>query len=180
MSDGTPASNLNELISSGPEEVRIWLAALRAGTIDPKQWNLLYLRSYLSNKAVQELSLEWLAVAIEFLEYIAESIGGKEGEDHLMRAMSVRAHFISHMGVHASQELLQLEPIAEWFLANLPLTLEEAATKSARWTELPIEEIRVLRLMKNRLRVFLPLANGALLDAYPAIKAWLTIRSKLP
>jgi hypothetical protein len=188
MSDGTenPTSpSLDALISSGPEGVRIWLAALRAGTVDPKQWNLLVLGSDLSRKAREEWTVPWLAVAVEFHGYLAQSIGGWSGELRLITAMSLRAHFILRMGVDAREELLQLAPIAEWFLGSLPLTLEEAVAKSAvakstHWTDLPMEEIRALRAIKNRLGVFQQLDKGSLLNAYPAIQAWLAIRAKLP
>jgi hypothetical protein len=183
MSDPTenpPASNLDALLSSGPEGVRIWLAGLRAGTVDPKQWNLLVLGSDLNNKALKEWSVPWLAVAVDFKEYLEQSIGGWSGEIHLITAMSLRTRFILRMGVDAGEELLQLAPIVEWFLGSLPLKLEEAVAKSAHWIDLPIDEIRALRGIKNRLSAFQHLNKSSLLDAYPAIQAWLAIRGKLP
>jgi hypothetical protein len=192
MSDGTensPASRLDALICSGPEGVGIWLAAVRAGTVDPKQWNLLALGSDLYRKAREEWSVPWLAVTVEFHGYLAQSMGGWSGEQRLITAMHLRTQFIHRMGVDAREELLQLAPIAEWFLGSLPLTLEEAVAKSAHWrSDLPIEErrafpikeLRALRHIKNRLGVFQQLDQGSLLNAYPAIQAWLAIRANLP
>jgi hypothetical protein len=174
MSESTedrPASNLDDLVSSGPEGVRIWLAALRAGTVDPKEWNLLVLGSALNRKVREEGTLPWLAVGVEFQRYLAQSIGGWSGERHLITAMSLRTQFILRMGVDAREELLQLEPIVEWFLGSLPLTLEETVAKSAHWIDLPVEEIRALRGIKNRLGVFQQSDNDSLLNAYPAIAA---------
>ena len=181
-----PSPSLDALISSGPEEVRIWLAALRAGTVDPKQWNLLILGQDLCRKAREEWSVSWLRVAVELYEYLAQSIGGSSGELRLITAMHLRTLFILRMGgVDAREELLQLAPITEWFLGSLPLTLEQAVAKSAvvksaRWTDVPMEEIRALRAIKNRLGVFERLEEGGLLNAYPDIQAWLAIRAKLP
>jgi hypothetical protein len=188
MSDRTenpPSPSLDALISSGPEEVRIWLAALRAGTVDPKQWNLLVLGPDLCRKAREEWSVPWLRVVVEFYGYLAQSIGGSPGEQGLITAMHLRTQFILRMGVDVREELLQLAPITEWFLGSLPLTLEQAVAKSAvaksaHWTDLPIEEIRALRAIKNRLGVFERLDKGNLLNAYPDIQAWLAIRAKLP
>lgn len=178
-------NRLDALISSGPEEVRIWLAALRAGTVDPKQWNLLILGQDFCRKAREEWSVPWLRVAVEFHEYLAQSIGGSSGELRLIMAMHLRTLFILRMGVDVREELLPLAPIAEWFLGSLPLSLKQAVAKSAvakstHWTDLPIEEIRALRAIKNRLGVFERLDEGGLLNAYPDIQAWLAIRAKLP
>src|SRR5262245_56694727 len=108
MSAGTknsPAAKLDALISSGPEGVGAWVAAVRAGTVDPKQWNLLILGSDLYAKAREEWSVPWLAVAVEFLEYLAQSMGGWSGEQRLIQAMYLRTQFIHRMGVDAREEL---------------------------------------------------------------------------
>jgi hypothetical protein len=46
----------------GPEAVGIWLEAMRAGAVDPNQWNLLVLGSKLCSKAREAMSIPWLAI----------------------------------------------------------------------------------------------------------------------
>jgi hypothetical protein len=182
-------SKLEALISSGPEGVGIWLEAVRAGTVDPDQWNPLLLGSKLCSKAREEMSIPWLAIAVQFNEYLAQSIGGWSGEMRLILAMYLRTHFIRRLGIDPREELLQPAPIVEWFLDSLPMTLEEAVAKSAHWRSdlpieerraFPIEELRALRGIKNRSKVLQQLDQGGSLDAYPTIQAWLAIRETLP
>jgi hypothetical protein len=181
------SADLEGLISSGPDATRALLAALRAGTIKPSQVNTPGLAFLVASTARETLSVPWLSVANEIYEYLAQEIGGWTGEEQIRSAMLLRAYFIDRLGVDEREKLLQVGPIADWFLTSLPRTLEEAVAGSKRWKALPsaekmnqIEEVRVPRGIKNRLFVCELLEKSDLLGEYPAIKAWLAIHPELP
>jgi hypothetical protein len=94
--------------------------------------------------------------------------------------MMLRASLIRHIGAKQGDAILDPAAIVNWFFDNLPLSREEAEQQACNWQNLPIEQIKTLRQIKNRLSVLDLLAEQHLLDAYPELTGWLTLHDRLP
>ena len=169
------------LIASGPASVADWFRALRAGRLDEWQdsWPLTVAEGA-SHLARENLDTAWLAVAIEILEDLARSQPEREREANLLSAMNLRGYFIAHLGVDRTGGLLDPAILVRWFSRETEISLDVAREKATRWTRLDVQEIRVLRDIKNRLGVFVELERLGILAPYPELQAWLALRDLLP
>lgn len=163
------------LLDTGPAGVRRWMDG---GAGANKATVLLGIAQGAASCARSTLSLDWLEVAIELYERLAQVEG--KGEAGLLAAMHLRAYFIVRLGAGEAHPLLNVSALAEWFRRLAPFSPEEAAARAERWTERPIEQIRELRDLKNRLAVFEELNKAGLLNQLPDIRDWLAIRKQLP
>ena len=89
----------------------------------------------------------------------------------MLSAMHLRSFFIERFAPNPDDEVLRLEGVVAWFRQGLPVSYDQATRLAAHWDRLPIEEIRALRDIKNRLAVFAELGPTGWLDAFPDVKA---------
>lgn len=102
--------------------------------------------------------------------------------------MTLRAWFISRIGSRAGDPILDKEIILGWFTAEQKLSLAEAKERAARWKNtrlpindrLPLNEVRELRGIKNRLRIIKTLQECGELPQDSYLNEWLEIRRSLP
>jgi len=102
--------------------------------------------------------------------------------------MKLRGWFIAKLGPKVGDNLLDPIAIKRYFLDNLPYSLEETHGKLKQWKNkdlplgdrLPIEEIRKLRAIKNRLVPVKQISDCDVVSADPQLRNWLAIQEDLP
>jgi hypothetical protein len=146
----------------------------------PQSWSLLGLAEAAAQRARADLSLEWLATALEIFEGLAQSEGGRRGESHLLAAMHLRAYFLKALATDTIHDLLSVQPLVDWFRDRVDLPQDEILQKTMKWEDLPVNDILKLRDLKNRIAVFEQLAATSYLNEYEDIRQWLSLRSQLP
>jgi hypothetical protein len=167
----TPVPTIAELISRGPQAVRDAVPAFG---------NLLGLAQSAAMRARAQLNPDWLHAAVEAYEALAQRERGRSAATSLADSALLRAYFIAHAGVADDDELRQITPLITWFNSVTTLSPEEAEARAARRDLLDPSQRLELRDIKNRLAVFAVLAPRGLLDQFPEILRWLSLRPKLP
>ncbi|GAB4296367.1 MAG: hypothetical protein Fur0025_33880 [Oscillatoriaceae cyanobacterium] len=136
-------------------------------------------RSYEANTT----DIKWAEIATTIYERLAAIADKKKsgsGESLRISAMMLRAGMIDKFGVVSYHPILDINIIFQWFRQNLKLSCEEVEKKAANWRILPVEEIRELRKLKNRLQVISAINDSHKFGLEPDIKAWLSLRKLLP
>jgi hypothetical protein len=133
-----------------------------------------------ATRARREADTEWANVALYAYE-MWSALTTDENVVHSSRssAMNLRAYFIRLMGPDSGEEVLDARALVAMFEDGLGGTPEEVADKARDWTKLPVEEIRQLRHLKNRITP-MELLDRDLLKEYPQVQRWMSIKSLLP
>ncbi len=130
-----------------------------------------------------QTNIKWAEIATKIYERlaaIADKSKSGSGESLRISSMMLRAGMIDKFGVVDHHPVLDINIILQWFRQNLKLSCEEVEKKAANWRVLPVEEIRELRQLKNRLQVISAINDSNKFGLEPEIKAWLSLREKLP
>ena len=125
----------------------------------------------------------WAEVATAIYDRLAEAAEQKKpgsGESLRISSMMLRAGAIAKYGIIPNDSVLDVNLILQWFWDNIKESREDVEQKAANWKMLPIEEMRELRQLKNRLKVIAALASGDKYVLDEQLKAWLSLREKLP
>jgi hypothetical protein len=187
-------SVFNSLKDKGPEAWREYLRPIEQGK-SMTALSMLVVYPYAAGLARDQGSLEWAEVAVRAAELEARHHSGIEREDALLWAMQLRSWFISKLGSRTNHFILDKEIILLWAMEGVNLSVEAAKEKAAslgdrlaglkhstdpRDKQDVLEDLRLLRRMKNRLNVVRVLADrGELPDDSPLYK-WLELREQLP
>jgi hypothetical protein len=106
--------------------------------------------------------------------------------------MYLRANMIARLGDVPGHPVLDTSRVTDWFREGLPMPLGEAERAAAEWrerldagkvgemTDAEVEKVRRLRQVKNRLGVIRHLVERGGLTPDPELRAWLTLRERLP
>jgi hypothetical protein len=102
--------------------------------------------------------------------------------------MLLRAWFIAALGSIEGDHLLDIKTVTDSFVAELPCPLEDALEKIKQWqkedlplaSRLPIEDVRKLRNVKNRLVGIKLLLDAGILPTDSSLHQWIVIREELP
>jgi hypothetical protein len=177
--------NDNELLSyltqQEPLQVQSWLKQVLQNQLKiPDHFNWLGLAEMASLKARVNNDLNWAKVAVHIYDHLEQTAEAREKIALSLSSMNLRAYFIKRFGVIHEDSVLDLNRLIYWFVAGLPLTINQAIEKAEHWTELSIEEIRELRDIKNQLAVFEQLTSNKLLENHLELNNWLKLKSKLP
>ncbi|KYC35939.1 hypothetical protein WA1_48900 [Scytonema hofmannii PCC 7110] len=181
MNNSGATQLLNYLAQQEPMEVQNWFEQVLQHQLEvPSHFNWLGLAEAASLNARVKNDLNWAKVAVHIYDYLEQTADSREKMALSLSSMNLRAYFIGKFGVVRGDVVLDLSRIVQWFIAGLPLSIEQATEDANRWMDLTIERIRALRDLKNQLAVFEGLANNNLLENYPELNNWLQLRSKLP
>ena len=181
----------NQILQQDAESAWAWLQNILARDSDlPAEFNWLGLAEAAADNAYASSSYEanttdikWAEIATtiyERLAAIADKAKSGSGESLRISAMMLRAGMIDKFGVVSDHPVLDINIIFQWFRQNLKLSCEEVEKKAANWRVLPVEEIRELRQLKNRLQVISAINDSNKFGLEPDIKAWLSLRKQLP
>ncbi|UWZ82489.1 hypothetical protein [Occallatibacter riparius] len=188
-------SIMNALKDKGPEA---WSAYLRRFEDDPQLTSRLSMQvifHYAAPLAKDRESLDWGEVAVRAAELEARNCSGVEHENALLWAMNLRSWFICKMGSRSGHLVLDKEIILRWISEGLPLSVQPAREKAARFgatltrgkvssdskgTQLIADDLRLLRRIKHRLNVAKVLQDCGQLTSDPELDEWLEIRELLP
>jgi hypothetical protein len=182
------AISANELAQQSPEHIREWIEAVRPDRVAaPGDLNWRGLAYSAARNAAQAAdrgnkddALAWAGVAIAAYGYLAgvhPSVNASEDE---RSAMFVRADIIGRLGVVPGHPVLDPATIERWFVDRLPLPLEDATAMTKDWMKLPVDEIRKLRGIKNRLAVIQALNEDGVLTEREDLRRWMALRDRLP
>lgn len=179
-------TSVKDLLKQEPAELYNWLKAVREGTntvTEDVNWWLGIAQSATS-KATKEtdakVKLQWAEIALLVYEYLAEDLDRTSRDSFETSAMMFRALMVSQLGINFENPVLNPNLVEDWFFKRLPLSIEEAANKAANWPERPIEEIRQLRRIKNRLLVIKELRKEGYLKDNAELSKWIEISESLP
>ena len=87
---------------------------------------------------------------------------------------------IGRLGAVPGHPVLDPAIIERWFIDRLPLSLEDATAMTKDWMELPVDEIRKLRGIKNRLAAIQALNEDGVLTEREDLRRWMALRDRLP
>ncbi len=167
-----------------PKIILSWLINALSGQLTPNQdINWLSLAEIASFKANQNNDLKWAEISIKIYDYLAEKSDKKKrgsGESFKLSAMMLRSLMMQRLGTSVNDEILDINIILAWFKDSLNLSFKDVLIKTENWRTLPIENIRELRQIKNRLKVIQGLAESDHITLDKFFCQWLDLLPKLP
>lgn len=175
-------------ITRNPAQAEAWLTQIEGkGSSDPSSENVLTIADYAQGTARDHLDTAWAKVAVHAYELRARLVP-EFAQSAVDKAMKLRGWFIAKLGPKVGDNLLDPTAIKSYFLDNLPYSLEETHEKLKQrknkdlplGDRLPIEEIRKLRAIKNRLVPVKQIADCDVVPADPQLRNWLAIQEDLP
>jgi hypothetical protein len=187
-------STFNSLKNEGPQA---WLAYLRPFEEGESTsvLSMLLIYPHAAGLAKDQGSLEWAEVAVRAAELDARNHSGTEREDALLRAMRLRAWFISKLGSRPNDLILDKAIILRWAMDGVDISVHTAKEKALSIGERIValktssnpedkqhvlEDLRLLRRMKHRLNVVRVLADSGELPGDSPLSKWLEIHQLLP
>lgn len=184
---------LDKLSLREASEIREWLTNVNLGkAIVPKDFNWLGLADRAAFKARQlgnfnKNNLIWAKIAVEIYEKLARDNGGQEC---LQRsAMMLKTYLIIQVGSDVDPDFLNVARIVDWFFDNLKITYDEVLKRIEYWQksaksteEMPdyVNNLRLLRKIKTRLKVIALLADYNKISINQELNNWLSLMEKLP
>jgi hypothetical protein len=171
-------TQLEQFLLLGSERLGIWLADIEAGVIErPSNNRILGVAEHAEFRAKRDQSHDWGYVAVRAYGLV-----------NVLKAMRLRAWFISKMGAEPGSSIRDSNIILDWFIQEIPFSMEVARQKCDEWNrnDLPLTErlsvadLRVLRGIKNRLGPIQALAETGQVPSDSACLKWLEIRRRLP
>ncbi|MCW6049327.1 hypothetical protein K4039_04325 [Lyngbya sp. CCAP 1446/10] len=190
MTQSPPTVSIDRILEQNRKSVLAWVKnTLSAQTTVPQDFNWLLLADVSSAKARKGennaglFDRTWAEVATAIYDRLAEAAEQKKpgsGESVRISSMMLRAGAIAKYGIVPNDSVLDVNLILQWFWDNIKDSREDVEQKAGNWQTLPIEEIRELRQLKNRLKVIAALASSDKYVLDEELKAWLLLRDKLP
>jgi hypothetical protein len=181
MNQSQATQLLSNLLQQPPTQVQNWIRSVWIGQQRaPEKFNWLGLADAAALRARSQQDLSWAKVASMLYERLADEADLSGREKYIESAMQLKAYMITKIGPVPGDSVLDINQILHWFFENLKFSPEEATQKSTVWKTLSIEDIRELRLLKNRLSVLTLLVNSGKIKPNQELSAWLLLRNKLP
>ena len=188
--ESEPQLSLQAMMSEGPEWLDSYLRQVAEGKITPHA--MLGIQAGATSRAHTEDSLQWAAIAVRAAHLHALQDGGEHRASALLKAMLLRAWFISRMGSKPGHPILDRDIILDWFKAETELSLTAVKEKSARCKNTTVgnltpselldfrNELIKLRNIKGRIGVLRMLADSHELPDTPALNEWLEVSNEIP
>jgi hypothetical protein len=176
------------MLNQGTARLSEWLTKIESGVEPQPLGNLLLgLGEGAAGYAREKESLEWAIVATRAYQ-LESSPGTPERESATLKAMHLRAWFISKVSTTPGNPILDKEIILEWFERRLKYSFEEVLQKIAKWEQttqpldqrLPLSEVLELRGIKSRLSPIRILSECNEIPSNSELHRWLEIQRRLP
>jgi hypothetical protein len=133
-------------------------------------------------KANLNADLEWAEVAIRIYEWLASRANDEDiRHSDLSSAMSLRVSMINkkHQTI-PDHIVLDSQRIVNWFYSKLNMRYDEVVHKVENWRVLPLDQIRTLKRIKNRLSILKSLIAKGYIQSDGSLRAWLELYPGLP
>jgi hypothetical protein len=180
--------NIDEILAQPPTSVLTFLeATLRmdqsmpdvnwAGIVEGAKQKVA---SYQFGTVDAEVARQWATVALHLLAHNGRLFPTLSDDARRLSALTLRASPIVTFGNRPSVPELSLPRLLEELLATLPNDPEAVRKLAANWETRPIEEIRLLRRIKNTLTVLRQLVDAALLSPTGKVEEWMSVAELLP
>lgn len=175
-------------ITRSSAEAGTWLRQVEAKrATDPSSGEVLLIAEFAEGSARAHADTDWAKVAVRAYE-LKGCLAPESAQSAMDKAMRLRGWFIAKLGPKVGDDLLDPTVIRSYFFDNLPYSLEETHNKLRQWKNknlpladrLPIEEVRKLRAIKNRLVAVKQIADCDVVSADPQLRNWLAIQEDLP
>ena len=179
----------NFLLQQPADQAYEWVHNALTGVQNvPEGFNWLGLAEVASSRARgrggsdDSPNLMWARTAIEIYEYLIGKTKNKHSTSlsYEQSMMLLRAFCIVKLGSVPGDPILDVNDIIQWFFQNKEMSFDKAQEKAWNWRERPLEEIRNLRYIKNRLSVLKYLFRNYPLETSRELDDWLALWDKLP
>jgi hypothetical protein len=136
---------------------------------------------YFLSERNYKLSSQWATLTFKLCDHLLQNDSCSDRDFLLIKVMMLRVRLIQTFGEQNNHPILDPNIIVQWFKQTCNLSLDEVCTMAKNWRNYPVEKIRRLRQLKNRLRVLVQLSQvSQSLAHFPDLEPWLTIQSQLP
>lgn len=177
--------NISEAINKSPEDAAAWLESLTREEM--KNANIFAFAQATASNATKFDSLsneerkKWSCISIKAYHIYSELVDASSKQSCELSEMNLRASMIVRMGAKPEEPLLKLSVIENWCISSLNeqkvKIIEEEINE---WTKLPIERIKELRKLKNKLNVCKYLNDNGYLNENNLVQRLLKIIKQLP
>jgi len=171
------------LLDQPPGEVLQWLQSVWSDPrMMPERFNWLGVAEVAGTKANFNADLEWAEVAIGIYEWLASRASNESiRHSELSSAMSLRASMINKKQQTIPDHIvLDTKRIVYWFYSKLNMRYDEVVREIENWRALPLDQIRTLRRIKNRLSIVKSLVAQGYIQPDEDLQTWLELYPKLP
>ena len=170
---------LRQVLAMQPENAMGWIER-EGAALAPGAFNWLGFAESAAAKAHRTDEPLWAAVSLRAYDrWVSIAMDDNAALSSRTSTMNLRAYFINRLGPLKGDEVRDLDALVAQFEEGLEGTPQTVAQKARGWTELPVEEIRLLRQIKNRITP-MELLESELLQPYPRVLHWIEIKSLLP
>ena len=129
----------------------------------------------------EETGKQWASISVRVYRKLREIESSQGIVESLQRSeMHLRSLFVIKYGDDPHSPIFNLDSIANWFLDDVQDTPSDVHQAATVWRQLPIDDIRKLRRLKNRISVLRNLEENDFLTNYPTLQPWLKLWHILP
>lgn len=96
----------------------------------------------------EEEAIAWYSNAMLIYDFLE-----RREQKPFMSRIYMRLNIIRIYGWQDERSKPYLEEITNWILKDLPEKTDQVKTEAEHWQQLPIEKIRILRLLKMKLKI---------------------------
>ena len=180
--------DLTPIRKGGPVGVEHWLRQVERSEVQvPGPNAVIGIGELAAEEAYAHANVEWAKASIHAYELSARFFP-ESAQSAITKAMLLRAWFIAKLGSIEEDPLLDARVVTDAFLADLPCSHEEALERISQWkredlplaSRLPIDDVRKLRDVKNRLPAIRLLFESGNLAPDSPLRNWLAIQADLP
>ena len=126
-------------------------------------------------------ALKWATIALSVYRYLATKRDVKSvSNSYELSAMSLRAAIICKFGIIIDHPVQNIQTIVTWFGERTSFERDKLILVIDKWRLLPIEQIRELRQIKNRLSVIELLMDNGYLQDEKDLQEWVILKKQLP
>jgi hypothetical protein len=165
---------VNSLLNMSPDSILEWIEIHKEETTF--NWLGLAqvsLNSVYHSKSSKEDRLNWAKIPARVYELLSND------HSHDVAGMMLRAYLIKNFGAVKGDQLRDPEIIYSWFNKRVEHSFEDYCMRIVPLNAMPLEDLRCLRRLKNRISVLKLLVETVGADN-AKIRNWVELWPKLP
>ena len=187
MTQTRPHYQLSDVLQLEPAELQQWLTDVWSKHQEPPEFNWLGLAEATASNATSAVNegeeasgLAWARLAVLIYQRLIDRADAISQESLINSLMMLRVFMINKFDSIVDDPILDAHQVVRWFYDSLPMTLEQAVTKSASWKQMDRKEILELRRIKSRLAIIAQLPPAIQSEFGQGLKDWFAVRKNLP